>query len=140
MYSKITNPLTGRKVNINSKLGKKVLKNYLLQLKGGSNTDEDMVYIKSINGYINKNDIFNPETDIEINNYYYGLNRDGDTPVIGYMAFVSSKGASPGHWNGKYIPLVGQNTNGENFNNIPYTFFVSMVSLQPPASYAFGSS
>ena len=38
MYNKIKNPLTGRKVDIKSKLGKKILKNYLLQTdsqKGG---------------------------------------------------------------------------------------------------------
>ena len=33
-YSKITNPETGRQVRINSKVGKKVLRNYL-QLGGG---------------------------------------------------------------------------------------------------------
>ena len=35
MYSKIVNPKTGRKVNINGGIGKKVLKNYLYFLKGG---------------------------------------------------------------------------------------------------------
>jgi len=36
-YNKIINPLTGRKVNITSKLGKKILKNYLNQLGGAKN-------------------------------------------------------------------------------------------------------
>lgn len=34
MYSKIINPLTGRKVNITSVLGKKIIKNYLKQIGG----------------------------------------------------------------------------------------------------------
>ena len=37
MYNKIVNPNTGRKVNINSRLGKKIIKNYLILL-GGSTT------------------------------------------------------------------------------------------------------
>ena len=36
MYSKITNPETGRKIYINGKLGKTILRNYLLVLKGGA--------------------------------------------------------------------------------------------------------
>merc|ERR1712072_1293369 len=35
-YNKIVNPETNRKVNISSSLGKKILKKYLLVLKGGS--------------------------------------------------------------------------------------------------------
>ena len=34
MYNKIINPITGRKVNINSKKGKQILKNYLNQIAG----------------------------------------------------------------------------------------------------------
>jgi hypothetical protein len=36
MYSKITNPKTGRKVSVKSRLGKMILRNYLLVLKGGA--------------------------------------------------------------------------------------------------------
>ena len=36
MYNKIINPITKRKVNINSKLGKKIFYNYLYTLNGGS--------------------------------------------------------------------------------------------------------
>ena len=36
MYNKITNPLTGRKANIDSKLGKKILAYYIYQ-SGGAN-------------------------------------------------------------------------------------------------------
>ena len=35
MYSKIVNPKTGRKVNVNSVFGKKILRKYLAVLKGG---------------------------------------------------------------------------------------------------------
>jgi hypothetical protein len=35
MWNKIVNPKTGRKVNVNSKIGKSVLKNYMKQLGGG---------------------------------------------------------------------------------------------------------
>ena len=38
MYSRIINPETGRKVNVNSKLGKHVLKHYL---SGGNPTEAD---------------------------------------------------------------------------------------------------
>tara|TARA_B110000211_G_scaffold210528_1_gene248681 strand:- start:8409 stop:8672 length:264 start_codon:yes stop_codon:yes gene_type:complete len=36
MYSKIVNPATGRKISINSKKGKAVLKNYINIVSGGS--------------------------------------------------------------------------------------------------------
>lgn len=36
MYSKIINPVTGRKVSIYGKLGKKILKNYLNNIIGGA--------------------------------------------------------------------------------------------------------
>lgn len=36
MYSKIANPKTGRRVSITGKLGKTILKNYLLVLSGGA--------------------------------------------------------------------------------------------------------
>lgn len=34
MYDKIVNPLTGRKVSVNGKIGKRVLNNYLIQIGG----------------------------------------------------------------------------------------------------------
>ena len=39
MYSKITNPKTGTQVSIKSKLGQRILRNYLNVLSGGSRTD-----------------------------------------------------------------------------------------------------
>ena len=36
MYNKIVNPITGRKVNVNGKLGKKILLNYINLLRGGN--------------------------------------------------------------------------------------------------------
>jgi len=36
MYSEIVNPLTGEKVSITSKLGKSILRNYLMVLRGGA--------------------------------------------------------------------------------------------------------
>tara|TARA_B110000967_G_C18550664_1_gene395199 strand:+ start:410 stop:571 length:162 start_codon:yes stop_codon:yes gene_type:complete len=38
MYSKITNPETGRKISINGKLGKTILRNYINVLQGGDLT------------------------------------------------------------------------------------------------------
>lgn len=35
MWSKIVNPKTGRKVNINSKIGKNIIKNYINHQNGG---------------------------------------------------------------------------------------------------------
>ena len=37
MYTKITNPLTNRKVNINTKLGRQIIHKYFNSLKGGCN-------------------------------------------------------------------------------------------------------
>jgi len=42
MYSKITNPRTGRRVSVKSRLGKTILRNYLLVLKGGASSGEDI--------------------------------------------------------------------------------------------------
>jgi len=39
MWNKIVNPLTGRKVNINSKLGQSIIQNYLSILVGGSSKE-----------------------------------------------------------------------------------------------------
>lgn len=44
MYSKIINPDTGRKVSINGKIGKLVLKKYIDRLRGGQKKDAYMVY------------------------------------------------------------------------------------------------
>jgi len=43
MYSKITNPKTGRKVSIDSRLGKRILRNYLSVLKGGGRVPRNRV-------------------------------------------------------------------------------------------------
>ena len=42
MYSKIINPKTGRKVYVKGKLGKQILKNYLLVMRGGSGSAPPM--------------------------------------------------------------------------------------------------
>ena len=42
MWNKIVNPETGRKVNINGKIGKKVLKTYLNSLYGGGSVNEEV--------------------------------------------------------------------------------------------------
>lgn len=44
MYSKIINPITGRKVNINGKIGRLVLKSYINRLRGGQNKTVYMIY------------------------------------------------------------------------------------------------
>ena len=41
MYSKITNPETGRKVNLFGKIGQQVLKNYINVMNGGACKDEN---------------------------------------------------------------------------------------------------
>jgi len=38
MWNKIVNPKTGRKVNLNSRIGKSVLRNYIAQLGGSKQT------------------------------------------------------------------------------------------------------
>ena len=44
MYSKITNPLTGTKVSINSKQGKLIFKKYLTNLLGGAVQPDDSFF------------------------------------------------------------------------------------------------
>ena len=44
MYSKITNPRTGRKVNINGRVGRKILNQYINALQGGENPVAFMVF------------------------------------------------------------------------------------------------
>jgi len=39
MYSKITNPITGRKISINSKKGRSILRKYIISLTGGIGID-----------------------------------------------------------------------------------------------------
>ena len=47
MYNKIFNPKTKRFVNINSTSGKFILKNYLLNIKGGSTRMDKKIYLES---------------------------------------------------------------------------------------------
>ena len=47
MYSKITNPRTGRKVSVKSRLGKKILRQYLEILTGGAGPDAMALFILS---------------------------------------------------------------------------------------------
>ena len=46
MYSKIVNPQTGRKVSINGRLGRNILKKYLTVLNGGSQRRGDLYELK----------------------------------------------------------------------------------------------
>ena len=48
MYDKIMNPKTGRKVNINGKLGRQILRNYLDVLQGGARNQLPNFAIKSL--------------------------------------------------------------------------------------------
>ena len=52
MYSKIENPLTGRRVSINGKLGRSILRNYLNVLSGGSepNLSANERYYEAMSG------------------------------------------------------------------------------------------
>lgn len=47
MYSKIVNPTTGRKVLVNSRLGKKILRQYLEILTGGAGPDGAVYFIRT---------------------------------------------------------------------------------------------
>ena len=54
-YSKIVNPLTGRKVSIFGRLGKKILKNYIKYGGDGESSMSD--------AYIGKKSVYNPNMD-----------------------------------------------------------------------------
>ena len=40
MYSKIVNPKTGRKVSVGGRLGRDILRRYLIVLRGGDGTSQ----------------------------------------------------------------------------------------------------
>jgi hypothetical protein len=46
MWQKVINPKTGRNVSIYSKIGRKVLNTYILQLHGGTSKDSNKIYCK----------------------------------------------------------------------------------------------
>jgi hypothetical protein len=84
MYTKIVNPKTGRHVNINGKIGKKVLKKYLYFLKGGEVYDNFEILEKYILKHGNKvikikinSDYFSTDVDKEINEFYVYKSRSG---------------------------------------------------------------
>ena len=75
MYNKIVNPNTNRLVNINSKLGKTILKNYVIYNIGGSSSDSTSVEDDNFKSkdkrtkLVNLNKIY----DIEKDGYIYRL-------------------------------------------------------------------
>ncbi len=60
MYSYIINPNTNRKVNVNSKLGKEIIMNYVYWSKNSTKSG----------GYINNNQ----ETKIKMKNFFFNCN------------------------------------------------------------------
>ena len=48
MYTKISNPKTGRKVNITSRLGKQIIRNYLNYLNGGDGNSVNSIIAQQL--------------------------------------------------------------------------------------------
>ena len=75
IYSKIVNPSTGRKVNINSKLGKQIIYNYINNQNGGTSTSDQ----SNDNEYKNKMKYHKETVDMIANNVnkeYENINKD----------------------------------------------------------------
>ena len=49
MYSKIVNPKTGRKVSVNSRKGKEIIRHYVTHLQGGSRLNQLQKELKKLN-------------------------------------------------------------------------------------------
>ena len=52
MYSKITNPETGRKVNLFGKIGQQILKNYINVMNDGASRSEDEECTSKPHGFV----------------------------------------------------------------------------------------
>ena len=76
MYKKILNPITKRKVNIDSKLGKQILRNYLTLLKGGNVYDSSKCINRTGKAECDKKGNV-------IDNCVWRLNTCVDTPLSG---------------------------------------------------------
>jgi len=82
LYNKIINPETGRYVNINGIIGKKVINRYLLQIGGENNSDKlmDLLYRQSIEKeQVDDDDIYillnNIENNDDLYNSIYKINK-----------------------------------------------------------------
>ena len=75
MYTKITNPSTGKKVSINGKIGKSILKKYLKIQKGGASlTENDAILLEPLR---------NGEPLVAVS--YEGISTGGNGPVYHYF-------------------------------------------------------
>ena len=57
MWNKIVNPKTGRKVNVTSKIGKSVLRNYMNQLGGNNVLIPEIEYANEFNADISEQEM-----------------------------------------------------------------------------------
>ena len=86
MYSKIVNPVTKRKVNINGKLGKKILANYVSILNGGASPSSKKIRFDEIAeewdpkcNLLNQKECTDPDTE---NSFYCKWNSWGKGKCI----------------------------------------------------------
>lgn len=82
VYNKIVNPETGRSVYINGKLGRNIIKKYLIQIGGENNADKlmDLLYQQAIEKKnIDDDDIYllfnSIQNNDELYNSIYEMNR-----------------------------------------------------------------
>ena len=125
MFRKIVNPKTGRKVNINSKIGKKVLKKYIIQL-GGLNNERIAHYSeKKFRNWFN---------DTFYNEYGEDINRTEDAaemyiPILRARALYEYKKTltGPGDWAEYVKELVYDETSESPFNKDTLDFIIEVI-------------
>ena len=128
MFRKITNPETGRKVNINGKVGKKVLKKYIMKLGG---MDDELIEHYSEDRFRQWfNDTFYDE-------YGEDINRTEDAaemyvPILRaralyeYQNFLRGPQGIPGEWP-EYVLGAHDETIGSPVNKDTLNFIIEIL-------------
>lgn len=123
MWSKIVNPNTGRKVNLNNKLGQNILKKYIKQLGGNLIGRHSPIDIEPTGHIIRKDDILNIEySEINIDNIELVHNSNYNFNVNDKSKIIN--------WNNKKFRLIQfhfHNTSEHMLNGKKYDMEVHLV-------------
>lgn len=125
MYKFIVNPITKKQININSKKGIQLLRRYVDEFFGGASTssevNNDMIFISSINSFVNKSDFFNPETDIKVNNYYLNISNQAGEKIMRVIKVID-KGISKNMWKVQFY-------DDKKITEIPFSSILNIASV-----------
>ena len=99
MFNKIVNPETGRKVNTKGRIGKKIIKNYLIQLGGSEQVNQAEPNILDIAKERCRNGLPTTEPSNEIEKYiFFHVNRDRAKWAIKRGEAILRKSSKAGHF------------------------------------------